>query len=498
MGRVIPVPFCAFVMLLLPLVGYGQSLADMSELLHPLLIEISPDGATLWYRIGQDAQLRDGLWETSVNSDRAPRLSNRIVPKAEARPSVPGSPNASSVTRSPDGKHVAWLDTDKDESMGPTYLYCSCHQQAQDTKLQPMSRKPILAFQWAETSNSFWVIAGDGPDEPVGHLNSDGHFEQITRTPAVRRRGGFVASGGAVAWVESDGSHYARIWTRDRNGRVRMRVELNPQVSKWTLGKQEVIRWRNGAGEELHGVLVRPNGRRLPLIVDPYSSGRNGFLNVAVMGNYIFVKEGFAVFLPNHRAPHTLPAAMFGTDYVGRAKDRDPVNVLVDDVMSGVDELIRRGIADPDRLFLYGFSNGASSVNQLLTQTQRFRAAVSAGGVADWLVWYRERFATAGDFIAQFLGGHRPEDSLDLYRRISPFYQVHKISTPLLLAIGDKDTRLPDTTRFYEALRAAGAPATLVTYPGDGHGLSRASTEDYLRRTLSLFRSAMKPHSAAH
>ena len=68
-----------------------------------------------------------------------------------------------------------------------------------------------------------------------------------------------------------------------------------------------------------------------------------------------------------------------------------------------------------------------------------------------------------------------------------------RVSTPLLLAIGDKDTRLPDTTRFYEALRAAGAPATLVTYPGDGHELSRASTEDYMRRTLSLFRSAMKP-----
>jgi hypothetical protein len=85
-------------MLLLPLAGYGQSMADMSELLHPTPDRDIPDGATLWYRIGQDARLRDGLWETSINSDRAPRLSNHIVPKAEARPSVPGSPNASAVT----------------------------------------------------------------------------------------------------------------------------------------------------------------------------------------------------------------------------------------------------------------------------------------------------------------------------------------------------------------------------------------------------------------
>ncbi len=110
--------------------------------------------------------------------------------------------------------------------------------------------------------------------------------------------------------------------------------------------------------------------------------------------------------------------------------------------------------------------------------------------VADWLVWYKERFATAGDFIAQFLGGRRPEDSLDLYHRISPFYQVDKIETPLLLAIGDKDTRFSDTTRFYEALRAVGAPVTFITYPGDGHELSRASTEDYVQRTLDFFRSS--------
>ncbi len=56
-------------MLSLSLAGNAQSIADMSDLLHPLLIEISPDGSTLWYRIGQDARLRDGLWEISIDSD---------------------------------------------------------------------------------------------------------------------------------------------------------------------------------------------------------------------------------------------------------------------------------------------------------------------------------------------------------------------------------------------------------------------------------------------
>ena len=70
----------------------------------------------------------------------------------------------------------------------------------------------------------------DGPDEPMGLLYEDGRFEQTTKAPALRRRGGFVAAGGALAWIESDGSHYARIWTRDRKGRIRMRVDVNPEI----------------------------------------------------------------------------------------------------------------------------------------------------------------------------------------------------------------------------------------------------------------------------
>jgi len=477
-------------LLLIPRAGRSQSFEDMSRLLHPLLADISSDGSTLWYRIGQDTQLRDGVWEIPIDSDAAPRLSAHTIPKAEAAPTIPGSADASNILRSPDRKKIAWLDFDKDELAGPRYLYCSCGQPAKAEKLQPISRKPIVAFQWAEASNSFWVIAMEGPDEPVGLLHEDGRFERTTNAPALRRRGGFLAAGGAVAWIESDGSHYGRIWVRDRKGRNRMRVDVNPQISKWNLGTQEVIRWRNAAGEELHGVLVRPRGKRVPLIVDPYSSGRNGFLNIPVLGNYLFVKEGFAVFLPNHRAPHSLPAVTFGKDYVGKAATRDPIDVLVDDVMSGVNKLIREGIADPDRMFLYGYSNGSTAVDQLLAETHVFRAAVSGAGVANWLVWYRER-PTATDLVASFLGGRRPEDSLDLYRRISPFYAANKITTPLLLAVGDRDTRLNDVTRFYEALQSAGANVTLITYPGDAHELSRAHMEDYFRKSLDFFRAAM-------
>jgi dipeptidyl aminopeptidase/acylaminoacyl peptidase len=130
---------------------------------------------------------------------------------------------------------------------------------------------------------------------------------------AMRRMVGLDAGNDLVARVQSDGSHFGTIWVTDRAGQARVLVDPNPQTAKWSAAwTQEVVRWKSGDGEELQGVLVRPAGSgRLPLSVDPYSSWRNRFLNIPVLGNYAFVKAGFAVFFPDHRAPHTFPETVF-------------------------------------------------------------------------------------------------------------------------------------------------------------------------------------------
>ena len=181
-----------------------------------------------------------------------------------------------------------------------------------------------------------------------------------------------------------------------------------------------------------------------------------------------------------------------GEAYVGAAKDRDPIDVLVDDVMSGVNDLIRRGIADPSRLYLYSSSTGATSIGQLLTQTRAFRAAVAHGGVYDWIAHYEMRHPLGDNVIAGFLRGRTPGDSMDLYRRISPFYAADRIQTPLLLVVGEKDeTRVEDTRRFYDALAKSGSPAKLVVYPGEGHQLtSAAGGVNHVRLALDFFRDA--------
>ncbi len=475
----------ALIVLLVPTCCLAQSLRELQTLVTPQSLQLSSDGSRLWYQIGKT------WWEVGTGLNPRPKPVEKPVATAEQNPpAVSGTRRLKSPRRSPDGKKIAYLDAE--DPYGPLLLFCLCGDDAPYGHASRLSRMPIMDFQWAQDSNSWWVIGADGADEPVGRLNADGSFKRVSEGPAMRRLGGLLAANGVLIWVQSDGSRYGTIWVRDRTGTSRVLVDPNPQIAKWNIGVQEVVRWKNAAGEELQGVLARPkSGARLPLIVDPYSSWRNRFLNIPVLGNYMFVKEGFAVFFPDHRAPHTFPAMSFGESYVGNSKNRDPLDVLTDDVMSGVHELVRRGIADPGRLFLYSSSNGASAINQLLTQTQEFRAACSHGGVSDWLGYYEERRLLGDKTIPGFLGGREPEDDLELYRRISPLYQVDRITTPLLLVVGEKDTRFADAVRFYEAIRKAGGPVTLIRYPDEGHGIDdSAFAEQHVRRAVEFFRSA--------
>ena len=474
---------------LLPTICVAQSVGELRGLLVPGSLGLSSDGTRLWYKVGPD------WWEIGTAPNSRPARAQAHQPAAADRPpDVQGTPRLTSPRRSPDGKRIAYLDAEK--PYGPGFLYCLCGRET--GKPQPVSRMPVLAFQWASDSNSLWVIASNVADQPFGRMDPDGHFDQISQGAAMRIAGGLTAANDVVAWVQSDASHHGTIWVADRSGKPRLLVDPNPQTAKWSEGwTQEVVRWKNAHGEELRGILAAPaGGRRLPLVVDPYSNWQNRFLNIPQLGNYAFVKAGIAVFFPDHRAPHTLPEWGFGEAYVGASKDRDPVEVLTDDVMTGVSELVRRGVADPDRLFLYSTSNGASAIDQLLTQTHEFRAAVSHGGVADWLGYYRANQPRGDGTIPGFLGGRKPEDSPDLYLRISPFYQADKITTPLLLVVGAKDSipgggsRYDDANRFYEALRKAGRPVDLVVYPDEDHGVSAGLAEQHVRRAIEFFRSA--------
>ncbi len=256
------------------------------------------------------------------------------------------------------------------------------------------------------------------------------------------------------------------------------------------LGEQKVIRYAARDGLEIEGILMLPVDGQLPapLVVDvhggPESNHRNGWISRYASPGQAMCARGYAVFFPNYRGSTgrglEFAAAAFG----------QPAGAEFEDILDGVDYLIKEGIADPERVGVMGGSYGGYATNWLVTRySDRFAAGVGFVGVSDLV---SKRYLTDIPFEDEYVHmGARVSEMWDLMRERSPIYHAGNCKTPLLLLHGDSDPRVhpSQSQELYRALKMAGHPAVrLVYYPGEGHGnRKRFGREDVLHRTIGWF-----------
>jgi dipeptidyl aminopeptidase/acylaminoacyl peptidase len=243
------------------------------------------------------------------------------------------------------------------------------------------------------------------------------------------------------------------------------------------LADAELVRWRAEDGMELEGVLVKPlgyrTGQRYPLVVDLHGGPAPGATARWVSVWHWLAGQGYAVFSPDFRGGQTYRWC-------------DPPSVEHDfaDTMSGVDHLIEAGLADPDRLGVYGFSYGADLLAWVLGHSTRFRAAVLASGGGDPRVCYG-LLPGGNDMIARQYGG-RPWEAPEVYHHQSPLTHLPRATTPTLLVTGDTD--LVHIKLLYAWLRQAGVDVEAVHYRGEAHGIAQPSHRmDHMARMLAWF-----------
>lgn len=269
------------------------------------------------------------------------------------------------------------------------------------------------------------------------------------------------------------------------------RTEHHPEFNGITLGPQEDFRWTAKDGLELDGILIKPPGRRtdgpLPTIVlvhgGPYWRwGRGCHVGWADWGQWL-AAQGYAIVMPNPRG------GMGRGEAFAAAAVADVGGADWGDVMAAVDAAVERGIADPDRLGIGGWSQGGFMTGWAITQTDRFKAAVDGAGPSDW-GWMAAE-SDAGTFEG-VLGGSVPWDGVGPHRHneISPLSYARNATTPTLILHGEKDERVPlsQATAFHRALRDAGAVAEFVVYPREPHGIGeRMHQIDVLQRVKGWF-----------
>lgn len=275
--------------------------------------------------------------------------------------------------------------------------------------------------------------------------------------------------------------------------RIRPLTNFSAALREFRLGRQKVIQWNN-EGYEIEGILVLPvgyqEGTRVPLILTIHGGPYSRFRNVFRQGYMwqVYANQGYAVLGPNPRGSSGY------SDEFGQANRYDLGGGDYRDIMAGVDHVVEMGVADSSRMGVIGGSYGGYMTNWIITQTDRFKAAVSMYGIFSLFTDWANSVQPAWEKM--YFGVYYWED-MKPYLERSPAFYVQNISTPVLILHGEEDqiTFIANSREMYQALKVLGKTVEFVVYPREGHGISREPNHirDRMRRTLEWFRKYLQP-----
>lgn len=410
---------------------------------------------------------------------------------------------------SPNGKWIAYLGAERLFGTPQVYVISADGTGAAKNLTSQFRDLDSLAhgifhFVWSPNSRSI-IVNHDG----LRKIDiADLHSTPVVPDASFDFTGFSISRTGVLVWQQSDERNLGLIeMMEDSSTSPALVTDTNPQMKNWAIGEQELVRWKNSRGDELEGVLIRPagykKGHKYPLIVDCYPAvGQelHVFFSGDMGGNQAFASRGYAVFFPVIRAPHVWRTTVKSEAFMQAVKGPNGWQVMVDDIMSGIDELIRRDVVDPDRMGLTGFSNGGGVVDYLVTATHRFKCAVSIGAVAP--DWFSQFFFPPGggqpaSAVENMGTNTTPWTDLEGWARMSAVFRLPNVTTPMLLADGDNDIGfLPGMIEMYQGLRYLGKDVTLLRYEGQGHGFDGAAMADFWQRENEFFDRYLKPEDS--
>jgi dipeptidyl aminopeptidase/acylaminoacyl peptidase len=279
-------------------------------------------------------------------------------------------------------------------------------------------------------------------------------------------------------------------------GRLLLRRKQTPPgnlfLRERKLASSRLLAWRGPDGHKLEGILTRPpdgaGKAPYPLVLHPHGGPHSRSVLGFDFTVQVLAAHGYAVFQPNFRG-----SSGYGQKFID-ADRFDLGGGDMRDILSGVDDLIKQGVADRERLFVYGVSYGGFMTCWLVGQTDRFRAAVAQNAVTDLnMMWGLSdlRSWTEWEF------GGPPWEVPERMTKHSPLSHIAKVKTPTLILHSREDRRcpLPMGLAFYRALRARRVPSRMVIYPGEGHAIRQPRhREDVLRRLLAWLAKYDKKH----
>ncbi len=417
--------------------------------------------------------------------------------------------------KAPEAKKKRTFGLSRFSPDGKTLLCTSTRPQPEETKDQPA--KPV-----ADPPRQYWlinIVSGsqemvyelpekeeDRPNLQLVDWSPDGRYvylstsakdkydrglvrldlrskamSDLVRSTRLTSRWRMAEDGSRFLYMESDGDQPDDLFAADPDFQKPVKLsDLNPELRAKALSRTELVTYRDADGKTLYGVLYYPanfeKGKRYPLITEVYESyfdnGFNSTLN-------IFTSAGYAVLHPS---------VNLITGYPGEAWAKG--------ALAAINKVIDMGVADPDKLGIQGTSYGGYATVLLITQTDRFKAAINNSGKVDLLSFYTQsprlgiRNTHAPEKSQDRLGGTLWEYP-ERYLAHSAILQADRIKTPLLCITGDLDPNVEavQSQEIFIALRRLGKTCVWLNYRDGAHGGPNTNEErkDMYRRMLDWY-----------
>ena len=321
----------------------------------------------------------------------------------------------------------------------------------------------------AYTKKGLYISWGEGTRIKIGLLDPDGKVETLTDDNSTVFWAAVSSDTDKLVCIKATPTEPFEVYFEGK------KITDEGKFYKERLtSRKQLIRWKSLDGVEIEGVLSTPPdfdpSKRYPLLLIVHGGPTWLSFDVPTFSKTYpleqFVEKGFIVLEPNYR----------GSDGYGEEFRRINYRNLgigdYADVISGVDYLIEKGIADPERIGIMGWSQGGYITAFCSLYSNRFKAASVGAGISDWITYY---YATdIHNFTVYFLG-ETPWNDEEIYKKTSPMTYIKNASTPTLIQHGDNDQRVPvpNAYKLYQGLKDMGVPVEFVIFKEMGHGIHK-------------------------
>jgi acylaminoacyl-peptidase len=432
----------------------------------------SPDGKSLVFSANRhkDAEhdvINTEVYEVSVADGAIKALTDRKGPD-------------DGPVLSPDGKLIAWSGFD-DKGVAYQLPRLSVMnrdgtaRRVLDEKLDREAQHPV----WARDGKGLYVQYSDRGNNKIGFIGINGEVRELAENVGGTEIGRPYSSGsfsvggdGVLAFTLTSPAHPADVAVRTpRDAKPRRLTALNDAwLGARTLGTVEEV-WYESSHDKrkIHGWVVKPPHfdakKKYPLILEIHGGPQADYGPYFTTEIQLYAAAGYVVLYTNPRGSTGYGEAftqLINGDYPGHDYD---------DLMSGVDEILKRAYVDPDNLFVTGGSGGGILTAWIVGKTKRFRAAVAAKPIVNWYSATLTGDGTPFDVGHEF--PRAPWESAAEYLKRSPISLVGNVTTPTMLLTGEEDYRCPisEAEQFYAALKLRKVDTALVRIPEASHAI---------------------------